>query len=196
MAYTDPWDGTDPPGSTLANRIDDKIRLLRNQLKERLESALIVDMEGDPWVPKVAINGAQAGKIIIVPAYEFNTPTYDDAFGAALVPPNNARYRASIILPNGIRIRKVRWLLHNLDTFAVTCMLRSQSYQVGTTPALDNTQTKSTVGAELISSGALNIVVDATRWWWLEVIKPSGTANTRVFAVEVTYDTPDARNTL
>jgi hypothetical protein len=52
MAYSNPWNETAPLGSAARNTVDDIIRQLKVDLRERFEATLFVDFSADPLVFK------------------------------------------------------------------------------------------------------------------------------------------------
>lgn len=196
MAYTDPWDGTDPPGSTLANRIDDKIRLLRLQLKERLESVLINDITADPWVPKINVSGQKNGKIMVVPAFAFRGGVAQTD-GSVLYTSADEAPRAPLILPNGVIVKKIRWLVKkNTGVNTLSFLLRAQVFAVGTPPTFYHSMTKSTVGQEMLNSGTLTIAIGPSIPLWLEITQAPVGQSFNIYGCEITYDALDSRYTL
>lgn len=196
MSYTTPWDSSNPPGSTLANQIDNVIRTFRQQLEERLEDVLIEDITDDPWILKAPASGAVTAKKMIVPAYAFDGGTIQTD-GSKLYNASDPATRAALILPNGAIIKGVRWLVKNgAASGPVSLLLRSQFFGTGSVPSLDVSLSKAIAGQEIITSPTLTIPIDSTeRWYWLEADQTS-TGTFQIYAVEISYNTPDSRNTI
>lgn len=201
MAYTHAWVAT-VSGAQPADQIDDIISAKLLDIEERLEGALVQDMATDPVLPLDSILGKKTGKKMLIPftafviepselnAFQYNSHflTINATAGAATAP---------VVLPAGIRIKRIKWLLSSDDGTTVTMKLQSAGFAVGVvTPTDENTQTKSTSGQEIVDSGAIDLAVDGTRYYWLTIDKPSGVPAFSIYAVEITYDTPDGRSTL
>lgn len=196
MAYTNTWNTTSPAGSVAAKLIDDHIRQLRLDLQERM-LALVVNMTDDPVIVLDAVRGVKTGKKLIISASEFYCePETEVTYAGLYADVNSAAgvLRAPFSLPSGVSIKKIRWLLDNNDTAVLTVTLKSSPFSVAAAVTTANTQTKATTGLEIKDSGAISIAVNGTDYYWLEADKSSG-ASFRLYAVEITYDTPDSRST-
>lgn len=197
MTYTNPWDVTTPAGTEQAKKIDDHFRRLRLDLQERL-LVLFTNMTADPVVVKDEIKGKKVGKKLFIPYSSFvnEASIAYDAGGYVLISADAQPVRASVMLPVGVIVKKIRWLVDSADTGQITLKFRTNAFAEGASPTTDNSQTKAVSGPEIKDSGTITFAIDGTRYCWLEADKISGTNTWKIYAVEITYDTDDSRSTM
>lgn len=202
MTFTRPW-VTAQSGAVNANTIDTLFSNLRVDIEERAEASLFTDMALDPLVLRPEVNGAVTGKIITLAGYSFNiNPDKDNNLltyqtdGSVRIETSAFAARCGIVLPAGITVTRVRWLINNVGTDTVTAKFLSRAFGVGNAPNVLNIQTKSSAGEELISSGAITLPVVSTQCYWFEIDKTAGVSAFYLFGVELQYNTPDSRNTV
>lgn len=206
MAHTNAWTVTEPPGSTSAKLIDDKMRMLRVDIGDRF-SDIMVDVMADPVVLKPEYRGNVVGKQILIPFASFNCDTSG----------KEAEYRAGYLLaftdtggmfadagvPPGCTITKVEVLIDVGDAASVEFDLYSRPFAAGAgRPGSFSLQTSlahvSTAagGTALMTSGVIAVVVDAAHIYYIGIEGIGAAGNSfDIFGARITYDTPDTRNT-
>lgn len=198
MAYTRGWSDGTPAGSRAANQIDDAIREFKVDLHERMDSTFAVDWTADPVVARDEIKGA-ATKTCIIHGTAFTMETsdngsYNDTGESGLG--TFGSYWAPLLLPPGVTITKVRWLVTNNNAVTLSLFLRMMEFSTALTITTHNAMTTVVVGAQIKDSGALAVLVDATHAYYLAFDSNGGVATVhQLHAVEVTYDCPDSRFT-
>lgn len=198
MPYGHVWNDTDPPGTELAKNIDDQIRLLRSEIHERMDD-VVVDWTADPVVP---ISPIASDLVRIIPAAAF----LNDYHGAAGVGVFGGHVKGAVgtgihlaplgnVLPKGCTITKVEFAVTLAGTGAITVTAKLlESGDFATTPFLDptalETLTTSTVGDNLMDTGAISHVVDTTtKIYSLSLEATAGVADTlfTIWGVRVTF---------
>jgi hypothetical protein len=173
MPYSSVWNVTDPAGSVAAKNIDDHIRKLRLQLQERFEDALVVSAAADPWVLKPTVSGTQVDLYRLIPFAAFlnNLEAKEnnisiggqmDGFSGA------GPWIAPVDIPPGCVITLVEYLVDKHDTSGVTCELKSRVF--GNAPAAAVSHSNilcADLGAKVYPSAALNLTIDAGRYYFL-----------------------------
>lgn len=208
MAYTNAWTVSVPAGSAPANQIDDYMRRTRLDIQERLLS-VFDNMTDDPVVVKDSIKGKVIGKRMIIPYTSFvlddpssDAVTYEgsDTGDDPMIIVNSSAgpVRASVILPGGITITRIQWLLDNTDSNQITLKLLAANFAVGSTLITLNSMIKGDSGEEIVDSGTISIPISdpAGRFFWLWADKNTGGGPFHIKAVQLVYTTPDSRFTL
>jgi hypothetical protein len=108
--------------------------------------------------------------------------------------------RCPLPLPQGVTITKIRWLISTNSSATCTMRIGSLSFTTGLTIVDDLSElTSGTTGARIVDSGVISIPLADGFAYFLEVDQ-SGSAGLpftiEIHAVEITYDTPDCRNTI
>ncbi len=201
MAYSNTWSTLRPLGSAQAHTADDEIRALRLDIEERFSGLVFEDMNDDPLTIKQESFGTKEGKQMVVPYTSFIIePSETNAFeyntGFVTVNANCQPVKASVILPVGVTIKRIEWLVSTDDSALLSLRLRSGSFEMPSTVIDDLTSSKTSSGQEMVDSGEVGIQVDGLRYFWLEADKQDDTAAFSIWAVRITYDAPDSRSTL
>lgn len=197
MAYTNPWNGAAPTDNDLAASIDDLFRSLKVDFHERM-NVIFEDWTADPLVPKQSAFGAKTGKVLLLSGLAFRFElgdTIDMTDTGIRYTSGSGPGRAALVLPNGVTITKIEWLVTNEDTGQLDCELLSFDFSVALTPATESSLSTTASGTQIVDSGAINIVTVPTKMYLLRIDK-SGGAQFTIRGVKVTYDTPDSTATL
>jgi len=199
MPYTRSWSDATPAGTRAANQIDDAIREFKVDLHERMNSAFAVDWTTDPVVALPEVKGNVVGKTLYVPGYAFqvdtgftNTRYASTGFTLTVVDP---AVFAPLFLPVGVTITKLRWRIVNGDANTVQMFLYSMPFTTGTSRTQENLINGNTAADTIYDSGVIAIVVGAGVMYNLAVDKSAGITAPIIHGVEITYTTPDCRNT-
>ena len=167
MSYSSAWSNIRPPGSTAAKLIDDEIRLLRQQIEERMTGTLVIDWKADPVVPIVAGTGALNSKTILIPNVAFVGTTFTGLTfqyfnNYTLVSENTGAYAPIYPINFGTKITKVEYLLDINTVPSVDCILYSVdlfSGNIATTGIINflHTIRNSSAGVQHVTSAPLSI---------------------------------------
>lgn len=196
MPYATAWDSNRPPGSTAAKNIDDEIRLLRQQLEERLEDVLITDITADPWVLKDNVKGVKTGIQRIIPFSSFlndlharendiNTDGY--LFGFV----DGGHYIANLDVPVGCVVTKLEYLTDKGTTGGLVCQFKRKSFAAGSGAAvvIDTTNVNVAGAPSLVPSPDLNVPLVGDQYYYIDISGTgTGTTSFRIFAVRVTFN--------
>lgn len=200
MTYSNNWSDTRPLGSAQAHTADDEIRDLRLDIHERMDE-LVEDWTADPVVAKQSAYGTKEGKTLIVHGSAFviepsevNSFNYADS-GTSSVSNVAQPMRAWVPLPNGVTITKIEWLVTNGDTAAISLVFGSLEFVQALTVEVLSSLSTTESGVGIVDSGEIGLAVGADKCYFLKADK-SGGAAFGINAVRITYDTPDARNTI
>jgi alpha-D-ribose 1-methylphosphonate 5-triphosphate synthase subunit PhnH len=201
MAKSFTWSADIPAGSEQASTADDHIRRLRLEIGERAGD--FCNWEDDPVTLRQELIGAQVGKVMPIHCSAFVVEPSEDAtfeYGdTGITISNNANpTRTPLILPLGVRLRRIQWLVTNGDTAPLVMKIGSVDFAVGAANSTICTMTTVASGAQIVdsdSSAPFAVVVDSGMLMYLSIDKGSG-AEFIIHGARVTYDTPDVRNTL
>lgn len=205
MVFSRGWDNTTPPGTRNANEIDDIIREFKVDLSERFLSKLLsalpnTTVESDVIVkPEILGNGT---KKMVIHGTAFTMESSDN--GSYLDSGESGLgtyggFRAALQLPNGVSITQIRWLVTNNNAVTLTLDLRSLAFAVGLATAVLDHRTTIVVGTQIVDSGVLGapIAIDSGTAYHLFFDSNGALATSFILhAVEITYTTPDCRNTI
>lgn len=190
MAYTNVWSNTFPPGSELANKIDDFLRRLRLDIAERMESVLIEDVTADPWVLKNIGTGWGGGpnQQLSIPFCSFigSTGSTFDYNELGFVE-NQEDFYAPVQLPFGATITTVSLQLDKQSNFGIAWYLKSAPILVAAAPTVHATVVHSFAGISTSDTGPISVLVDANRYYWIHIFRPA-TEDVRVYSGTVYFD--------
>jgi hypothetical protein len=200
MAKTHPWVTTVPSGSEQASTADDHFRRLRLEIEERMND-IVEDWSADPVV--LSPTGGLVGKVVNIHSSAFVCEPSEEAtveYGDTGVTVSNlvGPIRAGLVLPLGVTVRRMRWLITNGDTAAIAMKLGSVDFAVGAASGTIASMTTTDSGSQIVDSftvAPFSYTVDSGVILYLSADKGGG-AEFIIHGVSLTYDTPDARNTL
>lgn len=195
MAYTRVWSEAIPAGTDAASSIDDSVRALRLDIRERMTD-LVNSWSADPVVAQDKITGKAASKQLIIAPYAFDTG------GAYSVPPDDkklwigtANARCSVEIPAGCTITAVDVLIDN-NPGNVTINFKRVTYDAAETVTTLATVVSASTGVvirALAGAGLPHLVLTNNRYL-IECI-PVGGTSMGIHGARITYDTPDSRFT-
>lgn len=194
MPYTRVWSDATPAGSRAANEIDDAIREFKVDVRERMNS-FIVDWLADPVVLQAAFGGAKTGKRLVFGPFG-GSPTLDEddlSWTDEYMQMDNTAgrdHRVPIILPTGITITLVQFIVDRNSGINVTVQLRSRTFDTVSTSASAASATTAAAGIQVIDSGVVSILTDDATSWNVKVVHPGGGARPRYYGCRVTYNSP------
>lgn len=196
MAYSHVWSDTVPTGSLPANQIDTAIQDLRLDLDERLVPLIFnTPFTADPLVVNPALLGNVTAKHLYVGFDRFYATDADqsNADEYRFDTGGGATYRATLDLPVGCTITRAK-LQYNSTGDSVTWKVYRVPFVVTIAVAADVfANIVATVNAiDISDSGVLNHPVDDA---YIYRVKAVTVNNARIYGVEITYSTPDCRNT-
>lgn len=206
MAFTRGWDNTTPPGTRDADEIDDIIRELKVDLYERFIAKLFSAMPNNTdealTIVLPEIKGNVTGKKLIIHGSHFQYDSEDNwSYGneegvAGFV--ENGSARAPLWLPQGVTITKIRWLISTAGSATCTLRLGRTAFDTGLAVTDDLSElTSGTTGARIVDSGTISVAIaDGFAYWLAADQSGSGVSLFKIHSVEITYDTPDCRNTI
>lgn len=208
MAYTRVWNDNAVVGGTPAAAIDTGFQNFRGDLTERMESKFITSMTADPWVVKPEILGNVGSKLMLIHHSAFEPSYYWDAVGAVSSVTRTSLYvehsagasvaaailQAPLILPIGVSIIDVQFFVNRNGAVNFTSRLLYNSLVPATT-VIGSAVTSSNGFTNIVVSSGLPHVVEAERFYFLDVSPTLGSAQ-RLYGARIRYDTPDCRNTL
>lgn len=178
MTYTNAWNNTRPAGSTRAGNIDDEIRLLRQQIAERMTGTLVEDWSADPVVP-LATSGAVSSKVILLPFTSFHG---NELGGSAFYDLQNIVYPGDVgalvasvpAAQFGSTITKIEYLVDKNTAPGLLCDLWSTdiSHNLGTVGTSTNPSrmTVTGSGAQFVETAPLSIPVDIDHMYQIRVV--------------------------
>jgi len=198
MAFTDPWNVTDPPGTEQARNIDNHIRKLRLQLEERFEAAWVKDFTADPLELRDEVSGFKEGKMLLIPMADIKTHTGEGAnesTGGEYVE-TSTDFFIPIRLPPGVTIKYVELLAHRLsNTFQWE--LRSRPFGPGSSTIIETvTHSAPNTGIGISITPELNVVVDSNTLYWINGNRVPTNEGRRLYGARVTYNTPNHWSTI
>jgi hypothetical protein len=197
MAYTRNWDSTTPAGSAQLSAGDDAIRALKEDLEERF-ATLVDDIDADPWVLKedqVGTIGSKVGKTltlgphILQPRqdehdieYQLNYVQFD----------GTETQQGTFQLPPDVTITGFEAFVDPFSGVTVTVTLYKTNITTGVVADIAAV-TRSSAGIGPTSDpGVLAEVVHADQAYCIKMVGNG----CRAYGFRITYDTPDARNTI
>ena len=195
MPYTNAWSNVIPAGTILARQLDDHIRQVRLDVAERMAD-LVEDWTADPVVPKEIWKGAVTGKKLIVPAAFGMIDTnaaLDVIENGAGIQNSASQFVIPLPLPLGVTVTLVELLADRRSNASITWDLYVKSFSGAA--AVSQASVLHNIAGDVISAtGVLALVTDADSWMYV-LVNTSGAAKD-IYAARVTYNTPDARNTI
>ncbi len=202
MAKSFPWSTTVPSGSEQAMTADDHFRRLRLELGERIGD-FVVDFAADPVVLKPDALGKVTGKTMLIHSSQFVVEPGEDAtfeYGESGVTiSNNANpTRAPLILPIGVTLNRIEWLVTNGDSAQLVVKIGAISFAVGAANSTVNIMNTTVTGAQIVDSqvsAPFTRTINGNEMLYLSIDKGSG-AEFVLHGVRVTYDTPVVGATL
>jgi len=200
MAKTFEWSELVPLGSEQAATADDHFRRLRLEVRERM-SDIVTDWTADPVVLNPSLIAPVNDKKLMIHGSAFvleaaSAHNYSDT--GLVVPSGSGPARAAVILPAGVLLKRVMWLINNADTAALAVRLASMSFTFGAAVTDHSSMNTVLSGTQILDSealGPISMTISHDRCFFLSADK-SGGAEFTIHGVELRYDTPDARNTL
>lgn len=202
MAYTNPWSDTLVPGSTPARDIDDKFRMWSLAVKERMETFLVKDWNADPVEPQEDLAGTVTGKTIVIGGSSFRE--LNGSLKAVELNPNflavfrgSARVIAPVILPPGVTIKLIELQVNRGDVTNFTWRLIAVGFDTTAVETVVASSTVTNAGMQVFAQ-ALSHTVSAAAAYYVD-LDTAGAADVnsmRLYAVRLTYDTPDVTKTL
>lgn len=195
MAYSHVWSNTVPPGSLPANQIDTAIQDLRLDLDERLVPLIFnTPFTSDPLVVNPILIGNVTAKHLYIGHDQFTSDgafTFTDEYIFDVG--GGETFIATLDLPVGCTITRAK-LQYNSTGDSVTWKVYRVPFVVTTAVAVDVfPNIVATVNAiDISDSGALSHPIDDA---YIYKIKALTLNNARIYGAEITYSTPDCRNT-
>lgn len=203
MAYNDLWSSLNVLGSTPARDIDDKFRLFKRALEERLETYLVKDVNADPWEPPDELAGTIEGKkLFIGPAAfrEHNSSVkateLNDSFLTCFH--GSGKIITPVMLPAGVTIKLIEFLVNRGDVTGILWHLNTINFDSPATVAEVASNTDTVAGLH-VHSQALNHTVVDSALYQLDLHSTGGVLTTPswfFYGVRITYDTPDSTKTI
>lgn len=192
MAYTDAWTDNRPPGGEAARNIDDEIRLLRKQISERMNS-IVDDWTADPIV--LSTPGGATDTVRIIPFASFLNDLHakendisDDGFIFGFV---GQLYIAPLgpWIPAGKRVTKIEWLVDRNTAAELSLAIKQRIFSAVGSASNVNLITHSAAGPQVVSSGAIDILLDPVNYYYL-VVSAGGTIGNsfKIYAAKVTFE--------
>lgn len=202
MSYSNDWDETLVPGSTPARDIDDKFRLFSNAIKERMETFLVQDWNADPVEPQEDLVGSVENKTIIIGGSSFRE--LNGSLKAVELNPNflaifrgSARVIAPVILPPGVQLKLIEFQVNRGDVTNYTWRLIAVGFDTTAAETVVASNTDAVAGAHIHSQALTHTVVSNAAYYIdLDTAGAADTDSMRLYAVRLTYDTPDSTKTL
>lgn len=215
MPYIRTWNSayeSTPDGSDLRSTVDDRIRELKVDIRERMESLVTAWSSGtDPVVLKPESGGPVTGKVLMLHAGSFGPSGGGDILGYidensdgslqyALTSSTNIQLIASLLLPATAVITSISGLFYRVSSSngaAVSVSLRSKNYGNNFTsnPNL-LVSTRSYLVGEVGPTnvgGTGSITLQPDEIYWIQVQLSGSTATPRFYGVKIIYNVPDAR---
>lgn len=192
MPYTDTWTDNRPPGSEAARNIDDEIRLLRAQIHERMDT-LVEDWTADPIVPKAPGSGADTTRIIPFASFlnDLHSRENDIDYDGFLFGFVGSVYIAPLgpFIPAGKTVTKIEWLVDRNTASDISLAIRHRAFSTVGAANTDNVISHSGAGPQIVSSGAISIVLDTDSYFYLAVVGNGAGGNSfKIFAARITFE--------
>lgn len=215
MPYIRTWNSAyeaTPAGSDMRSTVDDRIRELKVDIRERMESLVTAWSSGtDPVVLKPENGGPQTGKVLMLHPSSFqatrgagSVSVDEDADGSLAYSPNPSpgtiQLMTSLLLPATAVVTSISGLFYRNTSSAVAApivTLRSKHYAADfTNDASILSSTRSYLVGEIGitnvgGSGTEPLVADEI--YWIQVEFLNANESPRFYGVKVVYDVPDAR---
>lgn len=202
MPYTDAWNTTDPSGNVAANTIDTEIQKLRLQLQERVFATLFeTPYTDDPLVVKASVSGAKTSKTIMIAPYGISPEQDEDNYAwedGYVTIDEDGTLRQPVILPQGVTITQVEWLVAEHLSSNVECYLMETQFTAAPAAPTGVAAASSVAAgstAALLTDSALSILVGPNDMYFIKVACTGGVGGCRYWGCRITYDAPDSRNT-
>lgn len=197
MAYTNEWSNIVPAGSEQAATADDHMRRIRLDVSERMET--IANWTEDPITLKDEAIPFNAVKQMIIHGCAFQV--LDDGTGAnygdsGLDPVSNTAepLRAPLILPTGVTVSSIEWLVNNGDAAELSLEVISIAFDLSLSQTVHSTLTVTSSGIG-IQIQTTDFVITEGRAYFLKADKGGG-ASFGLHAVRVNYIPNSALETL
>lgn len=200
MAYTNAWSSAAPLGSVPASTVDEEIRKARLDLEERLlDKVFNTPFTADPLVVRPEILGNKTGKTLYIGFAEF---AFQNDVAGTINFGNDSNWNglantayAPFILPVGCTITRMKLLADRNGNNIKWKGLYVPFTLTPTAVDIFAERTLNAGGLQIDDSGALTEVVATLRMYYVRV-DPVAATSPKIYGVEITYDTPDCRNTL
>lgn len=199
MAFTRSWT-IRPAGTVQAKQIDDEIRYLREDIEERMEQLLVDNWSIDPLVLKDSVSGRVFGKTITIPGVAFhkdggNYNASNTGFDASSYTDSDPLI-APLELPVGCTIKLMEVLGNRGSAGSIQVRLHRHAFATVANTVLITTVAVGGAGAQLVESGVLAETIATNAYYTIDVDAPGTAGNIYyLYAVRITYDTPDVRFT-
>ena len=202
MAYTNPWSDVIPAGTAQASTIDDQIRRLRLDVRERMDTVLAVGKKwtDDPIAIDTTSLGAVTGRKIFIPGLacqhvnDENDTNWNRDNGYFLM--NEALTGTISVcpvqLPVGVTVTRVRALIaNNIGTLTVD--FKSRPFDIIDSPVQVASGSSNITGmnkAFIDVGGLSHVVVDGTYWFVNTPTNGLGCIYA-IYGYEITVNIPD-----
>lgn len=190
MAYTNTWDETAPLGTADADTIDDIIRQLKVDIRERMNTLLDATGQWDDD-PVVLAGQKRTGLKLLIPGTAAQPISDDDDISRAdgyFQSDNSATNTSQLPLPlrSDWKITKVEVLFDLSTDTSVTIALKKTTFtDAATTSEVDSVTVSATgINVQTVFSGAETV---SDNYLWLK-FTGSDAGRYKVYAVQVTYD--------
>lgn len=191
MAYTNAWNETQPLGSAAANTIDDIIRQLKVDIRERMNTVLNSDglWDADP----IKLKG-QTGRVLMLSGASF-VPTSTASFTSSTFDLANdgsistdAPVICCIPIRSEWRITGVDLIVNRNASPSLTCSLVTRSFSTTSTPSTIATQSVVSAGKVLVALYSGSTIIGISDTLNIKVSPPSGPlVNFLVYGARITY---------
>jgi hypothetical protein len=193
MPYTRVWSIATPLGTAQAKDIDLIFRQLKEDLEERLEGVLVVDMTADPLVLKDDIIGKYTGKELLIPGVTFREGTINTG-GHTTSTGSGASVISLLPIAPGNTIKKIEFLVELMGGASITAQLMSQSFTAAVSLAAMLEELVSITGGKHIMTLNMSQTLAAGSMYFLRVFGTGATV--RVYGARITYDSPSNEATV
>lgn len=185
--YTNAWSEIVPAGTDPANTIDDHLRRLRLDFRERLNE-IFEDWTDDPVVLKDVYAGLKVANTIIIPFPDFQVDDNWNLDNEGSGGSNIAAWAPIRLIP-GVTITKVEMLMQR-GSSNVTWRIRRRHFVDGPVASdIISTVVHSTAGMVISDTGVIAHTVGSNDILYIVVENP-GIPGWSILAARVTYDTP------
>lgn len=195
MPYTRAWNEATPAGTRAANQIDDAIRELKVDIRERMETTLVVDWDVDPVVAKPDISGAVTGKYLLFGPHGLQSQDDED----------DTDYRNNhvemeigktlymdLVVPIGITITEFAATVDRMAAGTVTVKLIRQEFSTGVQTDIA-TVTRNVDSIGVTTSGVLAETTTNDRLYVVSFTSNNVILGSRFYGCRIKYNTPNSQ---